>query len=96
MKIWDQTGNINPDQIDEGFSENEDGTIAVAEQVFSGDRGISAYFLQNDCVFPEFLTKHVNLHLHSETASTSDEDYTEDDAGSELPCDIDVSSYIRI
>ena len=30
---------INPDQIDEGFSENEDGTIAVAEQVFSGDRG---------------------------------------------------------
>lgn len=30
---------INPDQIDEGFSENEDETIAVAEQVFSGDRG---------------------------------------------------------
>ena len=30
---------INPDQIDEGFSENEDETIAVVEQVFSGDRG---------------------------------------------------------
>ena len=57
---------------------------------------VSAHFLQNDCVFPEFLTKDVNLHLHSEAASTSDEDYTEDDAGSELPCDIDVSSYIRI
>ena len=29
---------INPDQIDEGFDENEEDTIAVAEQVFSGKR----------------------------------------------------------
>ena len=30
---------INPDQIDEGFDEHEDETIACAEQVFSSDRG---------------------------------------------------------
>ena len=50
--------------------------------------GVSAHFPQN--VSPEFLTKNVNLHLHSEATNTSDEDSAEDDARGELPRDEEV------
>ena len=46
---------INPDQIDEGFDENEDETIGLAEQVFSSERGKCTFSYK--CVFLEFLTK---------------------------------------
>ena len=46
---------INPDQIDEGFDEHEDETIACAEQVFSGDRG--------KCTFSSKCLSFLNLEL---------------------------------
>ena len=70
---------VNPDQIDEGFNEDEDETIAPAEQVFTvplgSERGKCA--LSTKSAFPEFLTENVNFHLDLDAASTSDEDSAE-------------------
>ena len=70
---------VNPDQIDVGFIEDEDETIAPAEQVFTvplgNERGKCA--LSTKSAFPEFLTENVNLLLDSDAASTSDEDSAE-------------------
>lgn len=35
MKVSGHLSDINPDQIDEGFNEDKDDTIAQAEQVFA-------------------------------------------------------------
>ena len=70
---------VNPDQIDEGFNEDEDETIAPTEQVLTvplgNERGKCA--LSTKSAFPEFLTENVNLLLDSDAASTSDEDSAE-------------------
>ena len=70
---------VNPDQIDEGFNEDEDETIAPAEQVLTvplgNERGKCA--LSTKSAFPEFLTENVNLLLDSDAVSTSDEDSAE-------------------
>lgn len=41
---------INPDQIDEGFDEHEDETIACAEQVFSIERGKCTFSSKCHCL----------------------------------------------
>ena len=70
---------VNPDQIDEGFNEDEDETIAPTDQVLTvplgNERGKCA--LSTKSAFPEFLTENVNLLLDSDAASTSDEDSAE-------------------
>ena len=70
---------VNPDQIDEGFDEDEDETIAPTDQVLTvplgNERGKCA--LSTKSAFPEFLTENVNLLLDSDAASTSDEDSAE-------------------
>ena len=70
---------VNPDQIDEGFNEDEDETIAPTDQVLTvplgNERGKCA--LSTKSAFPEFLTENVNLLLDSDAASTSDEDSVE-------------------
>ena len=70
---------VNPDQIDEGFNEDEDETIAPTDQVLTvplgNERGKCA--LSTKSAFPEFLTENVNFHLDSDAASTSDEDSAE-------------------
>lgn len=70
---------VNPDQIDEGFNEDEDETIASAEQVLTvplgNERGKCV--LSTKSAFPESLTENVNLLLDSDAASTSDEDSVE-------------------
>lgn len=83
---------INRDQIDEGFDEDEDETIALAEQVFTlplgSDRGRCTFSPNSD--FPESLTKNVNLHLDSDATSTSDEDSAEL-VGGDSSCATEVS-----
>ena len=70
---------VNPDQIDEGFNEDEDETIAPTDQVLTvplgNERGKCA--LSTKSAFPEFLTENVNLLLDSDAVSTSDEDSAE-------------------
>lgn len=76
---------VDPDQVDEGFEDNEDETISGAEQVFTtpngSEKGKGKYIL--------FLWMKVNsyhvvcLYLGSEDDSTSDEDSAED-ASNEL------------
>ena len=70
---------VDPDQIDEGFNEDEDETIAPTDQVLTvplgNERGKCA--LSTKSAFPEFLTENVNLLLDSDAASTSDEDSAE-------------------
>ena len=70
---------VNPDQIDEGFNEDEDETIPPTDQVLTvplgNERGKCA--LSTKSAFPEFLTENVNLLLDSDAASTSDEDSAE-------------------
>ena len=74
LSLW-----VNPDQIDEGFNEDEDETIAPTDQVLTvplgNERGKCA--LSTKSAFPEFLTENVNLLLDSDAASTSDEDSAE-------------------
>ena len=70
---------VNPDQIDEGFNEDEDETIPPTDQVLTvplgNERGKCA--LSTKSAFPEFLTENVNLLLDSDAVSTSDEDSAE-------------------
>ena len=70
---------VNPDQIDEGFNEDEDETIAPTDQVLTvplgNERGKCA--LSTKSAFPEFLTENVNFHLDLDATSTSDEDSAE-------------------
>ena len=85
---------INPNQIDEGFDEDEDETIAQAEQVFSvpltNDRGKCTF--SSKSILPKSSTNTVNFHLDSEANSTSDED-SNGEVGNALPCDSEVSFY---